>query len=110
MSQSTEFKNGQEIEYQIKSEQWIRATYVGKYPTDEGKHVICTIGGVLYHHDGELIRIPKVKKEGWVNIYRDNSKDCNQSWAHAIYPTKEAARRVGVGRDYVDSVKVEWEE
>lgn len=57
----------------------------------------------------------KVKKEGWVNIIRDNI-------AHEVFPsgelcpTKEDAEKCAFLYDgdddftYLDTVKVEWEE
>lgn len=46
-----------------------------------------------------------VKKEGWVNVYKDG---CHLV-GYKIYSTKEEAERAE-GEHYITSVKIEWEE
>lgn len=50
---------------------------------------------------------PKVKKEGWVNIYK-NSIGCVS--AGAVYPTKEEAEYYIGGTNVIDTVHIKWEE
>ena len=49
-----------------------------------------------------------VKKEGWVNIYRDRGI----THIHAfIYNNEEMAKEAAIGEpDFIASVKIEWEE
>lgn len=47
-----------------------------------------------------------VKKEGWVNIYREKKIDkCGN-----IFGTKEEALYFKSNQDYITTVKIEWEE
>lgn len=47
-----------------------------------------------------------VKKEGWVNIYREEKIDkCGN-----IFGTKEEALYFKSNQDYITTVKIEWEE
>ena len=57
--------------------------------------------------DWEIVR-KKVKKTGWVNIYRPTSS----AWIGYIYETKEEARSnfSESDRTYIDSIQIEWEE
>lgn len=52
------------------------------------------------------------KKEGWVNVYKSHERGNTISFIVAsIYPTKEEAKKSYVVEfDYVDTVKIEWEE
>ena len=48
------------------------------------------------------------KKEGWVNIYKYNSKITTGS---LVYNTKEEAESAKGNRsDYISTIKIEWEE
>ena len=51
---------------------------------------------------GDLMMLPE-KKEGWVNVYKGGLLDTKS------YPTKKEAFNKR-GSDYVDTVKIEWEE
>lgn len=93
------FVNGEEIEY-LTGNGWTKGTYVGKYPTNEGNHVICTIHGVLRY--GQDIRKPKQKKEGWISVYTNGV--CG-----SIYATEEAARAAS-GVKCIAVSRIEWEE
>ncbi len=61
-----------------------------------------------YHQDGEpalgspKIRNRKTKREGWINIYRDDRT------GETIYKTKEDAE--GSSTFKIATVKIEWEE
>ena len=51
------------------------------------------------------------KKEGWVNVYKSYNVGKKTPCIASIYPTKEEAKKSSVvGLDYVDTVKIEWEE
>lgn len=60
-----------------------------------------------YRYD--LMMFPE-KKEGWVNIYRDT--DTGRIWAsQSIYKTELAAMEFAPkAKDYIATVKIEWEE
>jgi hypothetical protein len=52
---------------------------------------------------------PKVKKEGWVNVYRASTED--QRYCGDIYDTEQEARSIGdASKHYFDTIHVEWEE
>jgi len=57
-----------------------------------------------YEVDKNLFMAP-VKKEGWVNLSSSNDVYCN----NCIYKTKEEAF-VNKLINYIDTVKIEWEE
>ena len=49
------------------------------------------------------------KHEGWVNVYRNS--DSGHTYAGAVYDSQEdAKRRKALDKDYVTTLKIEWEE
>ena len=69
--------------------------------TTEGRYM----GGMQSAED--LFFAPE-KKEGWVNIYKYNSKITTGS---LVYNTKEEAESAKGNRsDYISTIKIEWEE
>ena len=69
-----------------------------------------------YHNDGKVyhetvsnydLMMPFKKKEGWVNVY--NSLGV-VTFSHNPYDTKKEALANVKPKDYVDTVKIEWEE
>ena len=57
--------------------------------------------------DGDLMMLPE-KKVGWINVYKGGKLD-----ADYIYPTKETAVTnifKSMEDNYIDTIKVEWEE
>lgn len=72
------------------------------YYNKDGK---CNVGTEL-----DLMMFPQ-KKEGWVNVYKSYNVGKKIPCMASIYPTKEEAKKSSVvGFDYVDTVKIEWEE
>jgi len=67
------------------------------YPVD--------VRGFHISFDNQEIRNRKVKKKGWVNIYRSSYGEASVG---ALYPTEEEARCFGNGA--VARIKIEWEE
>lgn len=60
--------------------------------------------------DNDLMMLLE-KKEGWVNVYKSYNVGKKTPCIASIYPTKEEAKKSSVvGLDYVDTVKIEWEE
>ena len=62
--------------------------------------------GKCFHYDtsnNDLMMLPE-KNEGWVNVYKGGLLDTKS------YPTKKEAFDKACPRDYVDTVKIEWEE
>ena len=58
----------------------------------------------------DLMMLPQ-KKEGWGNVYKSYNVGKKIPCMASIYPTKEEAKKSSVvGFDYVDTVKIEWEE
>ena len=53
--------------------------------------------------DNDLMMLPE-KKEGWVNVYKGGLLDTKS------YPTKKEALDKAGPRDYVDTIKISWEE
>lgn len=72
------------------------------YYNKDGK---CNVGT-----ERDLMMLPE-KKEGWVNVYKSYNVGKKTPCIASIYPTKEEAKKSSiVGLDYVDTVKIEWEE
>lgn len=65
---------------------------------------------IINHNKYDLMMLPQ-KKEGWVNVYKSYNVGKKIPCMASIYPTKEEAKKSSVvGFDYVDTVKIEWEE
>lgn len=72
-----------------------------------------------FDHDREnkndLMILPE-KKEGWVNIYnrnrpRTSSENCYIMTGVSVFETKEGAiSYIDKDKEYIDTVKIEWEE
>lgn len=76
-----------------------------EYYTENG---VFSNGGTGKNRD--LMMFPQ-KKEGWVNVYKSYNVGKKIPCMASIYPTKEEAKKSSVvGFDYVDTVKIEWEE
>lgn len=88
--------NGEEIQYKGNFGMWTDWDSKGQM-------------GPTFHPDSEYRIKPKiVKREGWVNIYRNLSERI--LWAGAqIYETKEEASK-GIHQDFVACIRIEWEE
>ena len=56
-----------------------------------------------HENDGDLMMLPE-KKEGWVNVYKGGLLDTR------VYNTKKEAFDKASPRDYVDTVRISWEE
>lgn len=65
---------------------------------------------IINHNKYDLMMFTR-KKEGWVNVYKSYNVGKKIPCMASIYPTKEEAKKSSVvGFDYVDTVKIEWEE
>ena len=65
---------------------------------------------IINHNKYDLMMFTR-KKEGWVNVYKSYNVGKKTPCIASIYPTKEEAKKSSVvGLDYVDTVKIEWEE
>ena len=63
-------------------------------------------------HDADLFMAenPKVKKEGWVNVYNRPDASLPPKLSNAYF-NEALARKSAIKSDaYVDTVKIEWEE
>lgn len=70
----------------------------------------------IYETQGtDLMMLPE-KKEGWVNIYnrnrpRTSSENCYIMTGVSVFETKEGAiSYIDKDKEYIDTVKIEWEE
>lgn len=97
-------KDGKNIMALIPSKEYPEFEDLVAYPNNGNYH-----GG--HENDGDLMMLPQ-KKEGWVNVYKSHERGNTISFIVAsIYPTKEEAKKSYVVEfDYVDTVKIEWEE
>lgn len=77
------------------------------YYNKDGK---CNVGT-----ERDLMMLPE-KKEGWVNIYnrnrpRTSSENCYIMTGVSVFETKEGAiSYIDKDKEYIDTVKIEWEE
>ena len=104
-----EYKNGDLVEFRALApeEKWHRAVYIGPFPDGGNCHVVKITGDIFIVKLGTLLRPyvePKVKKEGWINIYP------NSIVGSIIYPTKEAAENSSTYGRHLDTVRIEWYE
>lgn len=54
----------------------------------------------------DLVFAPE-KKQGWINLYKDN--DCKRGGV--VYSTEQEAKEVAdANDDYITTIKIEWEE
>ena len=76
----------------------------------------------IYHSDGTLVAwgdgtkedlmLAPIKKSGWINIYRDSELNTTMAYDY-IFDTEEEAKRHDSSDpsvEYLDTVKIEWEE
>lgn len=60
---------------------------------------------IINHNKYDLMMLPQ-KKEGWVNIYKDF-----EDTVCCVYPTEKEALEDGeTEKDYITTIKIEWEE
>lgn len=70
---------------------------------------------IINHNKYDLMMLPE-KKEGWVNIYnrnrpRTSSENCYIMTGVSVFETKEGAiSYIDKDKEYIDTVKIEWEE
>lgn len=91
-------KDGKNIMALIPSKEYPEFEDLVAYPNNGNYH-----GG--HENDGDLMMLHQ-KKEGWINIYTcyDGAET-----GISIYKTKEIAKKE-VDNDYLDTIKIEWEE
>lgn len=101
-------KDGKNIMALIPSKEYPGFEDLVAYPNNGNYH-----GG--HENDGDLMMLPE-KKEGWVNIYnrnrpRTSSENCYIMTGVSVFETKEGAIScIDKDKEYIDTVKIEWEE
>lgn len=101
-------KDGKNIIALIPSKEYPGFEDLVAYPNNGNYH-----GG--HENDGDLMMLPE-KKEGWVNIYnrnrpRTSSENCYIMTGVSVFETKEGAiSYIDKDKEYIDTVKIEWEE
>lgn len=101
-------KDGKNIVTLIPSKEYPGFEDLVAYPNNGNYH-----GG--HENDGDLMMLPE-KKEGWVNIYnrnrpRTSSENCYIMTGVSVFETKEGAiSYIDKDKEYIDTVKIEWEE
>lgn len=101
-------KDGKNIMALIPSKEYPGFEDLVAYPNNGNYH-----GG--HENDGDLMMLPE-KKEGWVNIYnrnrpRTSSENCYIMTGVSVFETKEGAIfYIDKDKEYIDTVKIEWEE
>ena len=91
--------------FDLKNEAYPIVAAIGN---DSSESLLCyTINGEIvkgnYKSEKDLMMLPE-KKEGWINIYKEGLLDTK------VYNTKEEAFNKASLNDYVDTVKICWEE
>lgn len=101
-------KDGKNIMALIPSKEYPGFEDLVAYPNNGNYH-----GG--HENDGDLMMLPE-KKEGWVNIYnrnrpRTSSENCYIMTGVSVFETKEGAiSYIDKDKEYIGTVKIEWEE
>lgn len=91
-------KDGKNIMALIPSKEYPEFEDLVAYPNNGNYH-----GG--HENDGDLMMLTK-KKEGWLNIYKDF-----EDTVCCVYPTEKEALEDGeIEKDYITTIKIEWEE
>lgn len=82
---------------------------------DEGDHesfIVCTSSGKFYKYkkdDPHDLFMSPVKKEGWINIYKELNSD--HVFTSPVYKTLDEANKVRDMSDiFLGTSKIEWEE
>lgn len=111
-----DFKSGDAVEIMYQNGKWYPAKYIGPDPRDgywKGRHWVVSDTYAVVQR-GELeIRQPKVKKEGWMNVWDNPSRVRGGiAFASYIYATKEEATNAIYpdSKLRLDTIKVEWYE
>lgn len=91
--------------FDLKNEEYPIVAAIGN---DSSETLLCyTINGEIvkgnYKSDKDLMMLPE-KKEGWVNVYKDGLLGTR------VHNTKKEAFDNASPRDYVDTVRISWEE
>lgn len=89
---------------------------IGLVSSSHGERVIAFNNNGKYYsdelpHSSDLFMAP-VKHEGWVNVYKTDAP-CFSATLHSesVFRTKEDAMMAIIDRvNYIDTVKLEWEE
>jgi len=113
-----EFKNGDVVEYAMPDlamrtvDKWAKAEYVGVNPHDRSYHVLQNAGGVFITRLLSQIRKPKVKREGWINLWKTGgiSHRCGGDIFDTELSAKNYITRVGNSSTCVATVRIEWYE
>lgn len=101
-------KDGENIMALIPSKEYPGFEDLVAYPNNGNYHG-------EHENDGDLMMLPE-KKEGWVNIYnrnrpRTSSENCYIMTGVSVFETKEGAiSYIDKDKEYIDTVKIEWEE
>ena len=64
--------------------------------------------GIFYNNNDSCLDLffAPVKREGWINIYRDN----NTTYIGDVYPNEKDAKKYKDDDYYITTTKIEWEE
>ena len=62
-----------------------------------------------HENDGDLMMLPE-KKEGWVNVYREESNNNERLIEQTIYKTRQDAFEKACPQGYITTTKINWEE
>ena len=89
----------------------IKYQVVALVTKSKGQAVLATLDASGKYHSGhnshlDLFFAPE-KKEGWVNIYKDNS---GYTPGGIIHSSERAAKEIVNDRSYITTIKIEWEE
>ena len=91
-------KDGKNIMALIPSKEYPEFEDLVAYPNNGNYH-----GG--HENDGDLMMFTR-KKEGWLNIFKDF-----EDTVCCVYPTEKEALEDGeIEKDYITTIKIEWEE
>ena len=80
-------------------------------PLGESVHYYLSNGKVDFdkQNDEDLMMLPE-KKEGWVNVYREESNNNERLIEQTIYKTRKDAFDKACPQGYITTTKINWEE
>ena len=80
-------------------------------PLGESVHYYLSNGKIDFYrqNDEDLMMLPE-KKEGWVNVYKEESNNNERLIEQTIYKTRKDAFDNACPKGYITTIKIEWEE
>lgn len=102
-----EFNHGEKVEYyNHAAAEWRKGVYVAKHPNTNRHILVGQIGGAIIDRDDADVRKARVKKEGYINLYR-HPFDPARATGGKIFATEAEAKAYNRPEDKI-TIRIEW--